>query len=126
MLRRDIMRWQQTDRGGKQLPLASAPIHRRPVNKRPKDPGSGALIADASSASPSGSTSRRRLSCVLNPPRRFISELLNEEAAVEAVVFMESAQAGAVTNRSAADTIRVDFRFMKFPRVGLSKRGATS
>src|ERR1700676_3610895 len=105
-------------------------MHSKPVNNSPKVPGSGAETADVSSASPSGSTSSRRLCCVLNPPRRFISDRLNDEAredtAKSAVLdFTESAQAGAETNRSAADTIRVDFRFMKFPRDGLSNRFAT-
>jgi hypothetical protein len=59
-----------------------------------------------------------------------MSERLNDEARDDeaksgVLEFTESAQAGAVTNRSAADTIRVDFRFMKFPRDGLSNRGAT-
>src|ERR1700686_2906441 len=104
-------------------------MHSRPVNNSPKDPGSGAETVDVSSASPSGSTSSRRLSCILNPPRCFISERLNddvrEDPAEEAGDFMESAQACADMNRSAADTTRVDFRFMKFPRDGRSNPGTT-
>ena len=103
------------------------------MNNSPKEPGSGALSFE-SSASPSGSTSPdiciRLPFWVLNPPRRFISERLNDERPEEAantgvVDFTESAQAGAETNRSAADTISVDLRFMKSPRDGLSNRGAT-